>query len=108
MANIRTWLEEALSKTGESLEAVVVGQHDSAKFGVPIAADENVLLPVERALAKLDIDFDNGYGGADCFPMYAWTQSRVYFIAEYDGATWLAWLPRNPIDTNPIFSAEGA
>lgn len=106
MANIRKWLEEACAETGESIEGIVVGQHDGTRSDTPVNADENVLLPVDVALAKLDVEYDNGYGGADCFPIYAWTKTRVYFIGEYDGATGLDWIPRNPINIAPQFSGN--
>lgn len=64
------------------------------------------VLPVDQALQKLDVNFDSGFGGADCFPIYAWTASRVYFIQEYDGATSLGWVPRHPIAIKPEFSGE--
>jgi hypothetical protein len=106
MANIKDWLLEAETRTGEQIEAIVVGEHDNAGWDTPAAADENVLLSREAGLAKLDQEYDNGYGGADCFPMFAWTKSRVYFITEYDGSTGLASLPRNPVACEPGFGGE--
>ena len=105
MANIRKWLEEAVTEFGEPLEAVVVGQHDNKRYTNPLPDEGCVLSPAD-ALRKLDQEFDNGFGGEDCFPIYAWTKSRVFFIGEYDGATGLNWVPRNPIDINPTFSGE--
>lgn len=106
MANIKKWLEEAEKHFGETIESIVVGRHDT-EWRNPAKDDENVLLPREVALEKLDVDFDNGYGGADCFPIYAWTASRVFFIDEYDGATGLAWVPRHPASCSPQFSGDG-
>ncbi len=104
MGNIKTWLVEAQEKYGEPIEAIVVGQHDSTKWESDEKPDENIVLPVELALAKLDQEYDNGFGGADCYPMYAWTKSRVFFIGEYDGATGLSFVPRNPSNVKPEFS----
>lgn len=107
MANIKTWLETAEKESGEQIEAVVVGKHDgdadrwnSNRKAEP---DENVVLSREDGLKKLDLEYDNGYGGADCYPMYAWTKTRVYLITEYDGSTGMMWLPRNPINCEPKF-----
>lgn len=108
MGNIAEWLKEAEASTGETIEAIVVGQHDkdpdrySSKRVKP--ADEDVVLSREAGLTKLDQEYDSGYGGADCFPMYAWTKSWVYFIGEYDGATGLNAVPRNPSECSPQFS----
>lgn len=110
MANIRKWLEEAERESGEQIEAIVVGQHDKAPDRwsrdriKPV--DEGVILSREVGLAKLDEEYDNGYGGADCYPMYAWTKSWVYFIGEYDGATGPNRVPRNPINCEPQFSGD--
>ena len=42
-----------------------------------------------------------GYGIAMVFPFYAWTDRSVLFIAEYDGMTWIAKVPRNPVECEP-------
>ena len=102
--NLRRALERAEAKSGETILSIVVGQHYSTLSGDP-APDENVILGREEGLAKLDYEYDNGFGGADCHPFYAWTQSRVFFV--YDGSTGLAWLPRNPIACEPWFGGGG-
>ena len=104
MANIKDWLLDAEKSSGESIEAIVVGKHDRAGWRADALPDENIILSRDVGLAKLDQNYDNGYGGADCFPMYAWTKSFVYFIGEYDGATGLSEVPRNPIACEPKFS----
>lgn len=106
MANARVWLEQAEQLHGERIEAIVVGKHDKAPWQSPAAQDENVLLSRDVGLAKIDAEYDNGYGGADCFPFYAWTASRVFFVAEYDGSTGLAWVPRHPVMLEPEFSGQ--
>jgi hypothetical protein len=40
--------------------------------------------------------FDNGFGGVNGKPFTLWTNNRVYFPACYDGAEWVASVPRNP------------
>lgn len=107
MDNIRQYLEDAVSRFGEPLEAIVVGRHyDKMYDDDPALPDENVILSVEDGLKKVDQDYEAGYGGADCFPIYAWSKSRVFFIKEYDGATILHWVPRHPIAIAPNFSGE--
>lgn len=44
----------------------------------------------------LDLPFDDGFGSQGVPSFFAWTKDRVYYVWEYDGATSLAWVPRNP------------
>jgi hypothetical protein len=105
--NIARWLQEAVEKYGEPLESVVVGIHDDLEFGTdPALPDENIVLAPDVALAKLNVEYSAGYGGAECFPVYAWTKSRVFFIHEYDGSTSLNWVPRHPVPCEPEFGGE--
>lgn len=106
MANIRKSLETVEDLYGEPIEAIVVGQHDNSRYESKPSADENVILSREAGLTKLDYEYDNGYGGTDCHPFYAWSASRVFFMGEYDGATWLNWAPRNPMALEPSFSGN--
>lgn len=107
MANLRKWLEAFEQDTGETVEAVVVGVHYRREYAFdgtenPLP-DENVVLSREAALAKVDQEYDHGYGGADCYPVYAWTPSWVWFVHEYDGATGPRRVPRNPVPCAPEF-----
>jgi hypothetical protein len=107
MANIKKWLEDAVLEYGEPIEAIVVGRHYGLRWDEGLKLDnENIVLSVEEGLSKLDQEFDDGFGGADCFPMYAWTKTRVFFIGEYDGSTELEWVPRHPIAIAPTFSGN--
>ncbi len=108
MANISTWLREAEARTGETINAIVVGVHYDRRYGMDTEAreDEHVTLSREDGLKKLDLDYDNGYSGADCYPMYAWTDRWVYFVSEYDGATCLSRVPRNPGPCAPGFDGS--
>jgi hypothetical protein len=102
--NLKTELEAAEAEAGELVFAIVVGRHDrDAYYHKSPTAYENVVLSREDGLALLDQDYDNGYGGADCRPFYAYSQNRIYFVSEYDGATGLGWMPRHPVDCKPSF-----
>lgn len=48
--------------------------------------------------AGLDRSFDCGYGITHGEPFTLWTTARVYFPAQYDGAEWVASVPREPCD----------
>ncbi len=103
-SNISKWLIEAETKNGEMIEAIVVGRHDNEKWDGDAKADEDIILSREDGLKKLDVNYDSGYGGADCFPMLAWSRNRIYFISEYDGATSLNSVPRHPVACTPEFA----
>jgi hypothetical protein len=102
VANFLKDIEEHLA--GESVEAVVVdpldrwSSHRQARdagitFGVPV--------PWEQAKGWFDYEYDDGYGGSDCHPVYIWTATRVLFVVEYDGATSMASVPRCPTVCEP-------
>lgn len=44
----------------------------------------------------LDQSFDSGYGAQGVPSFVAWSDDYVYYVHEYDGATSLARVPRNP------------
>lgn len=46
--------------------------------------------------AALDRRFDCGFGGVQGAPFTLWTSRRAYFPAQYDGAEWVASVPRHP------------
>jgi hypothetical protein len=48
--------------------------------------------------AALEVAFDAGYGGTAGQPFTLWTAGRVYFPGCYDGAEWVASVPRHPCD----------
>lgn len=106
MSNLREYLEECERFYGEKIEAMCVGQHYTTKYDSEPKADENMLLSRADGLKKIDEEYDSGYGGADCFPLYAWTATRVFFVHEYDGATGINYVPRNPIAIKPDFGGQ--
>jgi len=44
-----------------------------------------------------DYTYDKGYGSRDCHDILVYTTYTIYYIHEYDGATSIRWMPRNPI-----------
>lgn len=109
MANIRQWLEKVEQHLGEQIETIVIGKHDLDEFSYDPPVDRrpeharDKMLDRTTGLAILDAEFNNGYGGASCFPMYAWSANHFFTISEYDGATGLNTWPRHPIDCQPRF-----
>lgn len=106
MANIKNWLLEAELESGEVIEAIVVGKHDGSPWRAPANPEENVVLDRAAGLEKLDQEYNNGFGSPCCYPMYAWTPTRVYLIHEYDGSTGPVWVPRSPVDIEPEFGGQ--
>ena len=82
---------------GEPIEGIVLS---------PEAEDphDDTIRPVsdwDSVRGLLDYEYDHGFGGMECHAIVAWTASRVIFVAEYDGATGVESLPRNPEPTAP-------
>jgi hypothetical protein len=50
------------------------------------------------SVAELDRRFDTGFGCTWGTPFLLWTEERVYFAVEYDGAESVGSVPRNPCD----------
>ena len=74
----------------------VVGLYDGDVRYVPGLARKGEMLTWDEAQPLLDYDYDTGCGLRDCHAVYAWTATRVLFVVEYDGATWISSAPRNP------------
>ena len=50
-----------------------------------------------------DYEYDTGYGGADCNAIYLYTRNFIVFVSEYDGATSVDCIPRNPTECTPNY-----
>jgi len=44
-------------------------------------------------------EFNTGYGSTEGCAFTAWTDERVYFPVQYDGAEWVESVPRHPDGT---------
>lgn len=95
---------------GETIEACVIGTDCYDGLSKPDIRDFepcdwpiNTPIPWAEARPWLDHEYDSGFGGADCPPVYAWTATGVFFIAEYDGATSVAEVPRHPTECRAEF-----
>jgi hypothetical protein len=47
-------------------------------------------------------EFDDGFGLPEGKPFYIWTEKRVYFAKEYDGAESVGSVPRFPCKEEPF------
>lgn len=54
------------------------------------------ILTWPEAQKWLDFKYDAGYGTQECPNVFVWTPTKVIFVQEYDGSTWLEHVPRSP------------
>jgi hypothetical protein len=102
MSNAYAELIEFL-EDGEIVEGIVFGEfgwgsHYAEPEPYPVPETyQGTLLSLEDAKDLMQgWQFDGGFGAAECYPVYVWTNKRVIFVTEYDGATGLNSLPRHP------------
>lgn len=74
---------------------------DRLEYVIPFDK-RGVVLEWEEAQGFMEgWSFYGGFGSPDCYATYIWTTTRVFWVTQYDGATTLDWLPRNPEDCMP-------
>lgn len=103
MKVLRADIEAAAGE--EAIEAVVIGElpwrYDDggdcldARF-IPGDARRGEVLTWAEAAPLLGYKYDTDYGAQDCPELFVWTASRVIYVHEYDGATSMRSVPRNP------------
>ena len=104
MANLAVDLEALAAELGETVESAVLGTHYNKQWDEKDTAPRGSPMTWVDARPWLDEEYNDSYGGADCRPFVAWSQSWVFWVHEYDGATWLAKAPRNPAACTADFS----
>jgi len=96
---------------GEAVEAIVFGEwcgYEEPQHEPVPKLKRGVLLSPEEANPMMEgWSFINGYGRARCYAAFAWTNRRVFWVAQYDGKTWLDSAPRNPAAIMPEMSGGG-
>lgn len=95
------WLTKAAGD--EPIEVVVLGDVDYLMSNRDTDAPIGKLLTWEEALPYLQYKFYDGFGGAECHALYAWTATRIFLICEYDGSTRLKTIPRHPVACVPEY-----
>ena len=109
IGNIAEYIKDFESSIHETVIAVIVGyEHEWSRefpdgFMLLNENNTNKVISRDEAMRVLDVNYDAGYGGADCPPVYAYTDNWVMVIGEYDGSTSWACIPRNPIECFPSF-----
>ena len=95
-----TFAQDILRAAGdEEIIAILLAAHRGHWWGGKSPDHSLGGEPVTWAMAfpVLNYEYDDGYGTQDCHDFWAWTETRVFFVHEYDGSTSIAWAPRNPI-----------
>lgn len=89
--------------TGEII-AVVIGEKGWSGYGDEHGlSDEHKgkVLTWLEARPLLDYDYDKGYGAPDCHAVAVYTEDEVIMAYQYDGATGLFTVKRNPVPHSP-------
>ena len=95
---------------GEVIQGIVFGAFGWDGFGEPQpplvpSNKRGVVLSFEEAKPYMvGWSFYGGFGHPKCYACYIWTDKRVIWVTQYDGATNLDSAPRNPINIVPDMS----
>ena len=67
-----------------------------------------VVMTLEEAQQYMDgWSFYGGYGAPECYAVYIWTNQRIFWVTQYDGATGLNSAPRHPKNIMPNMPGGG-
>jgi hypothetical protein len=83
------------------LEAFGVIYTYESEERVKLPWDPDRLYTWPEARPFLNKEYDSGYGSPGCPEFTAWTENRVIFVDQYDGATSVQWVPRHPTPPPP-------
>ena len=108
MATLRQWFNRFTDATGEEPTYVIFGERPWSSdneywSGLPTGITDFNLVPD----SVLDQEFDSGYGCTESPNLCAWSESWIIFSDQYDGAENLCWVPRHPLDHEPIRPGGG-
>ena len=106
--SLREWFDHFTQVTGETPTHIVMA--DYASFGPTNQWKDAPVGLVEWgdvAASILDVPFDDGFGGNRSPNLCAWSPSWVIFSDNYDGSEELRWVPRHPVDHDPIRPGGG-
>lgn len=96
---IRKWLARFTAETGEqvtTMRVVVDAPDDIPTYRWEDECTASTLPIAEVPDEILDAEFDDGFGGTNCRPFWAWSPSWVLLVRNYDGSEGLRWVPRHP------------
>lgn len=93
MSNFADDIEQAVARTGEPIQSIVVGDHLGWGDGRPADGPGKVQTWAD-ARPLLDYDYSTGYGSPACHAVQVFTRSYTFIVGIYDGSTWLQRIPR--------------
>jgi hypothetical protein len=101
-----TFAEDILKEAaGEKITGVVIGEMGWPNWGEEGKPKwdhvKNKLITWKEAFPLLNYEYDTGYGSPHCQAIYAWTKTRVIYVAQYDGSTTIHSIYRNPVNCLP-------
>lgn len=100
LESLKEWIEEHCKKTGETVEAFVVGFNLRSNSAEVLEEKYDKLLGPED-LSLLDFSVEGQH------PVFVWTDKRVLFLIHNDGIQSLYSVPRDPVDCAPkLFKVE--
>lgn len=88
---------------GEPIEGIVIGVRGWYDDNEP----DTRVLSWDEAEPLLDYEYSTDYGAPECHAINAWTANRVLLVGQYDGSTWVTWVPRNPTAIRPTMVGGG-
>lgn len=96
----------------EVIESICFGEFGWGGFmmpenSIPESKIGVLLSPTEARDLMRGWSFNGGFGSPRCFAAYIWTDRNVFHVTEYDGATTLFGIPRNPVACLPEMSGGG-
>ncbi len=89
---------------GEVVESIVFGDYGGIEPNPPLIPEEKrgICMSLDEAEPLMkNWNIYGGFGCAECYALYAWTNLRIIFIKEYDGSTALEGIFRFPSDSKP-------
>jgi hypothetical protein len=95
---------------GEPIQAIVIGywgQYSEYKAHSVPKEIEGVVISLDMAKPYLNYEYDYGFGSPEGHAITAWTATKVIFVSTYDGATWVEYVPRNPVNHMPTMPGGG-
>lgn len=105
LKDLLNFLEE-----GEEVQAVVFGDWGWGNYEdvglVPKERRGKVLSPQEAQCYMEGWSFNGGHGSPECYAAYIYTDQRLIFPSQYDGATNLEGMPLRPTECMPTMPGQ--
>ena len=111
-----TDIEDAVQRNSDTIIGISVGAFgwgsidDEKPYGIDrvdtddSAIPKGVVLDWKEVRPLLDYKYNTGHGAPECHAVTVWGVDYVYWVTQYDGATWIDHIPCRPIDHVPQMS----